>query len=81
MNKNISRDQILTSGIELKCTQIDKVKNKPKARAQATLTLYENKIFVFGGINNISLGDLWVNDINGIFINLLRLLLMENAIS
>jgi hypothetical protein len=44
---------------------MDKVRNKPKARCQASFTLYENKLFLFGGINNISLGDLWVNDIIG----------------
>jgi hypothetical protein len=65
INKNFSREQVLNSGIELKGTLYDKVKNKPKARAQASLTLFDSKLYLFGGVNNSAMNDLWLCDIYG----------------
>ena len=62
MNKNISREQVFSSGIEFKGKNINHLKFKLKSRAQATMTLYDNKLYIFGGLNNSSLGDLWIND-------------------
>ena len=62
MNKNISREQVFNSGLEFKGKTINHLKFKLKSRAQASMTLFESKLYIFGGINNSSLGDLWVND-------------------
>lgn len=65
-NKDI-RDQALIGGLEFKGEQIIYYINKPKSRAHASITYFEGKLFLFGGVNNSAFSDFWVNDLKGIY--------------
>jgi hypothetical protein len=45
---------------------LNNVKNKPKARKKTTIVLNKDKMWMFGGLSNEKLNDLWMIDLNGI---------------
>lgn len=49
----------------MKVQEIVHSKNKPKSRAHASITFFDGKLYLFGGVNNSALNDFWVNDLNG----------------
>jgi hypothetical protein len=45
---------------------LNNVKNKPKARKKTTIVINKDKMWMFGGLSNEKLNDLWMIDLNGI---------------
>jgi hypothetical protein len=67
--KHISRDQLIQN-IEFYIT-FKNYKLKPKSRSSFTLTMHENKLFLFGGMNSERLCDIWVCELKGNIINII----------
>ena len=65
--KGLSRDTIL-SNIEFQGFYLTYMKNKPKSRKQSTITLYDDKLYLYGGLSFCGMDDLWTYDLSGFFI-------------
>lgn len=60
VSKKISREQLLEK-VELYVNyESFSTKNKPNARNQFSITLIDNSLYLFGGINSERLSDMWI---------------------
>jgi hypothetical protein len=64
LQNDFSRENLL-SNVEMQGYFLRHHKNKPKGRTQATVTLIQNKIHIFGGLSCEGLDDMWIYDIKG----------------
>ena len=60
-SKGVDRNELLYFA-----TVLNNVKNKPKARKKSAIVLNKDKMWMFGGLSNEKLNDLWMIDLNGI---------------
>jgi hypothetical protein len=63
--KGLSRETIL-SNMEFQGYYITHMKNKPKSRKQSTMILFEDKLYLYGGLSFNGMDDIWVFDLSGI---------------
>lgn len=62
--KGLSRETIL-SNMELRGGLLKYLKNKPKSRKQATMIVFDDKLFLYGGLSFNGMDDIWMFEISG----------------
>lgn len=59
-SNKVSRENLLHKGLDFHCSLISSQCNKPKSRAQSSMIIQDDTMYIFGGLNNVGLEDLWV---------------------
>ena len=62
--KGLSRETILLN-MEFHGALISHLKNKPKSRKQASMIVYNDKLFLYGGLSSTGMDDFWNFELNG----------------